>query len=102
MARSVERAISFHLGNCAMRDGPRRSARMRRGLANSRIPRRRRRPQLNPPRLRQDRNLMQLLVLALLGFLSFAIFQPANGEETTARHGMVVAQEARAARIGIE
>src|SRR5438477_12461722 len=45
---------------------------------------------------------MQLLVFALLGFLSFAALQPANGDETTARHGMVVAQEARAARIGIE
>jgi gamma-glutamyltranspeptidase/glutathione hydrolase len=44
----------------------------------------------------------QLVVAALFAFLTVAAFCPAGAEETTARHGMVVAQEARAARIGLE
>jgi gamma-glutamyltranspeptidase/glutathione hydrolase len=55
------------------------------------------RPRLNP---RKDSS--PLLVAALFAFLGVAAFCPADAEEIAARHGMVVAQEARAARIGLE
>jgi gamma-glutamyltranspeptidase/glutathione hydrolase len=51
----------------------------------------------------RQRNYLPLLpVVALFAFLTVAAFCPAGAEETTAQHGMVVAQEARAARIGLE
>src|SRR6266540_2932738 len=41
--------------------------------------------------------------LALVAFgLSFAAPGPGAAEDVVARHGMVVAQEARAARVGVE
>jgi len=42
------------------------------------------------------------MIAALFAFLSVAAVCPAGAEEIAARHGMVVAQEARAARIGLE
>src|SRR5438105_12681564 len=46
--------------------------------------------------------MARLPLLALLALLSLTALEPAIGEELAARHGMVVAQEQRAARIGVE
>src|ERR1700747_1670638 len=54
------------------------------------------------PRPGQSKNLPALLFAAVIAWLSFVAFLTATAQETTAHHGMVVAQEARAARIGLE
>src|SRR5215472_12656811 len=54
------------------------------------------------PRLKPRKDPPQRLVATVFAFLTVAAFCPAGAEEIAARHGMVVAQEARAARIGLE
>src|SRR5215471_5265705 len=64
-----------------------------------------RRQRINTPMrpTRSQRNyLPPLLVAVLFASLAVASFCPAGAQEIAARHGMVVAQEARAARIGLE
>ena len=54
------------------------------------------------PRRGQSKNVPALHLAAVIAWLSFVGLCPATAQETTARHGMVVAKEARAARIGLE
>jgi gamma-glutamyltranspeptidase / glutathione hydrolase len=54
------------------------------------------------PRPGQSKNLPALLLASVIACLDAVALRPATAEETTAHHGMVVAQEARAARIGLE
>jgi gamma-glutamyltranspeptidase/glutathione hydrolase len=53
-------------------------------------------------RLSRRKDLPQFIIIALVALLRVAAFQPAAAEETVAAHGMVVAQETRAARIGVQ
>src|SRR5438105_6953024 len=54
------------------------------------------------PHLRPRKDPSPLLAAALFALLCIAVLCPAGAEEITARQGMVVAQEARAARIGLD